>query len=393
VSKPIRVAGALVGDIQRQSDMRIKYGGFFEALGRSCELVEVYDATLHGAAKYWNAFKTFDLTVPRWKQRFFKNVPAFEARSWRARKHFLVMQGRVDVILQLGALFDPTSDDQSLPVVVYTDNTTRITARDPNSDRLAFSPGELQRWLLCEAGLYHRAAHICTRANIVKRSLMDDYDVPADKVSVVGGGVNFAISPDVLGQKAGSAPTLLFIGTDFYRKGGDLVLQAFAKVHKLMPPARLIVVTQDTIPARLPLDGVRVLAPIWNRGGLEALYHQADVFILPSRQETWGDVLLEAMSFGLPCIGVNGQAMEDIIVHEKTGLLVASEQTELLAQAIIQLFEQPDLRHRMGQAARLLVVREFTWDRVVERLFPVLDAIACKLSVPPCFTSQERMSV
>jgi glycosyltransferase involved in cell wall biosynthesis len=155
----------------------------------------------------------------------------------------------------------------------------------------------------------------------------------------------------------------------------------------------LIVVTQDTIRTGSPLDGVRVLAPIWNRAGLEVLYRQADVFILPSRQETWGDVLLEAMSFGLPCIGVYGQAMEDIIVHDETGFLVAPEQTELLAHAIIRLFEQPDLRHRMGQAARLLVAREFTWDRVVQRLIPVLDSIACQLSVPSCFTSQERISV
>jgi len=63
------------------------------------------------------------------------------------------------------------------------------------------------------------------------------------------------------------------------------------------------------------------------------------------------------------------------------------------AHAIIQLFEQPDLRYRMGQAARLLVDRKITWDRVVRPLIPILDSVVCQLSVPLCFTLQERMSV
>jgi glycosyltransferase involved in cell wall biosynthesis len=126
---------------------------------------------------------------------------------------------------------------------------------------------------------------------------------------------------------------------------------------------------------------------------VQELYRQSDVFILPSRLETWGDVLLEAMAFGLPCIGVYGQAMEDIIISGETGVLVAPEQVELLAEAIIQLFMQPDIRYRMGQAANLLVANEFTWDRVVERLSPILDSAVCKLPVSSRLSSLERMSV
>lgn len=393
MNSSLRVAGALVGDIQRKPDLQIKYGKFFATLGNRFDVMDIYDATLRGGEKYWNALMTFTPSIPRWKQRFFKNVPAFKARSRRAAEHFCKMQDKADVILQLGALFDSTADCHSLPLVLYTDNTTSITARSKNPNHMPLKSQELGRWMGCEMQLYSRAIHICVRANIVKRALIDDYGVPAHKVSVIGGGVNFPILPEMIEREAGPAPTLLFVGIDFHRKGGDLVLRAFSQVRRLFPAAQLIVVTQDPIPMGLPLAGVRVLGPIWNRVEVESLYRQADVFILPSRQETWGDVLLEAMAFGLPCIGVHGQAMEDIIVHGETGFLVTPEQVDLLAEAIIQLFEQPELRYRMGQAAHSLVAQEFTWERVVERLSPILDSSARKLPVSSRFSSLERMSV
>jgi glycosyltransferase involved in cell wall biosynthesis len=96
--------------------------------------------------------------------------------------------------------------------------------------------------------------------------------------------------------------------------------------------------------------------------------------------ETWGDVLLEAMSYGLPCIGVYGQAMEDIIVHGESGYLLAPDNIELLAESIIQLLEQPELRLQMGQVAHQLVTTKYTWEQVVERLAPILFASARKIS-------------
>lgn len=89
---------------------------------------------------------------------------------------------------------------------------------------------------------------------------------------------------------------------------------------------------------------------------------------MPSRLETWGDVLLEAMAYGLPCIGVTGQSMTEIIRDGETGLLVPPEDVAALSESFIKLLKDGELRNRMGQAGRLLVENEFTWDQVVERL-------------------------
>jgi len=395
MSQTIRVAGALVGSIYQQPDMAAKYGRLFKCIEQRFNLTEVYDARLGGIQRYWNACQTFTPSISRWRERYFKNPAAFEMRSSRAQKHFRTMQGRVDVILQLGALFDSVAQDGAPPVVLYTDHTSAMTAQQLDTNRNPFSPAELMRWQVDEKKFYQRAVHICTRSNAVKRSLMDVYFVPVERISVIGGGVNFGLRPadETTVRRLDSAFTLLFIGLDFHRKGGDLVLQAFSIVRKLYPGAKLIMVTRDGIPAGLPLDGVRVLAPIWDRQKLEALYRRADVFVLPARHETWGDVFLEAMSFELPCIGVTGQAMEEIIIHGKTGLLVAPEQAEALANAIIQTLEQPEIRRRMGQAARRLVEQEFTWERVVERLTPILEAATCQIPISSRSSLLERMSV
>jgi hypothetical protein len=62
-------------------------------------------------------------------------------------------------------------------------------------------------------------------------------------------------------------------------------------------------------------------------------------------------------------------------------------------EVIIQLFAQPELRYQIGQVASLLVAREFTWERVAERLVPILDTAVGKLPVSSRFLSLERMSV
>jgi glycosyltransferase involved in cell wall biosynthesis len=211
---------------------------------------------------------------------------------------------------------------------------------------------------------------------LVRTSLIEDYGVNGNRLSVVGGGVNFSPLPELVERPPEAPPTALFIGEEFHRKGGDLLLRAFAQARLHIPNVRLRIVTRDPIPMGYSLENVEIFPSSWDRNVIADHYRRADVFVLPSRLETWGDVLLEAMSFGIPCVGVRGQAMEDIIQHEATGLLVDQSQTNDLAGALIRLLSQPAMRKRMGQTARAVVEKDFTWDRVVDRLEPALIAAA-----------------
>ena len=181
-----------------------------------------------------------------------------------------------------------------------------------------------------------------------------------------------AALPKLTPKTNSKEPTILFIGKDFYRKGGDLVLRAFAQCRLQVPEARLLFLTGDRIPSDLPLEGVEIINPTWERSVIKALYRRADLFVLPSRLETWGDVLLEAMAYGLSCISVSGEAMEEIIDDGVTGKIVPPADIDALTHAMTSLLQDVNLRYQWGQAARRKVETQFTWDHVVDRLAPII---------------------
>jgi glycosyltransferase involved in cell wall biosynthesis len=373
----LRVAGVLVGDLHSSASTRIKYGLLFEAVARQYKLLGVYDASLHGLARLVNALEAFHPNRQVWRERFRKNVPAFRRRSRQVAARLRALHGQADVVLQVGVLFDARWEAQALPSVIYTDYTAQLSAQALTRQRSPFTLAQRRQWMALERHAYERAAHVCTRGRHVRDSIVEDYRIPLEKVTAIGGGVNFAVLPERPERPPHSPPTVLFIGQEFHRKGGDLLLRAFAQARRQVPEARLIVITSDPIPAGLPLDGVEVKPPVWDRTAIASLYRQADLFVLPSRLETWGDVLLEAMAYYLPCVGVRGQAMEEIITDGTTGLLVAPDDVGALAAALGRLLTDATLRQRLGEAGRQKLEAEFTWDHVVERLAPRL-ALACR---------------
>jgi starch synthase len=367
-----RVLVTLQGDV-REAWARTKYGHILDALKRRLPVTGVCDTTLQGLPRLLNALWVIHPDRHRWRQRFYQNMPAFRARSRKAAAFLHRHREEADVVLQIGVLFDAQWGRTPLPSVIYTDYTQALAA-EKGLGRSPFTPRQKQQWQELERVAFERAHHICLRGAFVRDSVVNDYAIDAARATAVGGGLNFAELPEV--PPEGDGKTILFIGKDLYRKGGDLLLQAFAGVRSQISDARLLLLTADPIPAELSVAGVEVVAPTWDRERIAELYRRSDVFVLPSRLETWGDVLLEAMAYGMPTIGVAGEAMEEIIDDEKTGLVVGAGDVEALKTAMIRLLEDTELRQRLGRAARQRVEERFTWDRVIDRIVPFLEAAA-----------------
>ena len=371
-----RVVGTLVGDVYREPNARTKYLPLFEALKQHIQLVDIHDVTLRGVARFFNALQVIHFDRHQWRERFYKNIPAFRTRSKGAVSYLKTLDGKVDVVLQLGVLFDARWDDAPTPSVIYTDYTAHLSARKIDVGRSPFSPQQLEQWVSFERQAFQRAAHICTRGEFVRDSIINDYNISPDQVTTIGGGVNFSVLPEESTRTGNHNPTILCIGKDFYRKGGDLLLQAFARVHARYPKSRLLFLTEGPIPGNLSLSGVEIIAPTWDREVIAGLYQEADLFVLPSRLETWGDVLLEAMAYRLPCVGVADEGMPEIIVDGVTGFVTPPEDADSLAEALARLLSDDQLRHQMGCAARQRVEQVFTWDITVEHLAAIINAVA-----------------
>ena len=269
----------------------------------------------------------------------------------------------VRVFLVIRGIYCPFN----VPYVPYSDNTAEL-ARRLWPPWFPWSRREHGRVVAAEAKYFANALHVFVASAHVAKSLIDDYDIPATRITVVGGGANMPVSHRASTWSARANPTVLFVGRDWERKGGDLLLTAFDRVTEVLPTARLVVVG-STPPLRR--SWLEVRGRVESRKAMQAVYSNADVFCLPTRYDGYGMSFLEAMANELPCVGTDVCAVPDIISHGQTGYVVPPEDPDMLAATLITLLANPDLRRRLGVAGRERVESRLNWDQVVEQM---LDA-------------------
>ncbi|MGC8880104.1 MAG: glycosyltransferase family 4 protein [Anaerolineae bacterium] len=175
--------------------------------------------------------------------------------------------------------------------------------------------------------------------------------------------------------------TFLFIGRDFVRKNGMLVLKAFRQVRERCSRAELILVSQLPDGRQLSEEGV-VHYPFLTRRELqERIYPYADVLVLPSRAEGFGLVLLEAMSFGMPVIAVNAWAMPEIVQDGVNGYLIPPGSLEALTACMERIAQDREQLQVLSQGARRVFQERFALQYHNARLRQIyeeaLSAVCC----------------
>jgi glycogen(starch) synthase len=177
-------------------------------------------------------------------------------------------------------------------------------------------------------------------------------------------------------------PRILCLGRLVPEKGFDLALAAFSVICHRFPGARLVLAGDgrewDNLKQRATELGLALSVEFV--GGVPPdkvtdLIAEATLVLIPSRLEGFGLVALEAGSMARPVVATRVGGLPEVIVHEETGLLTESENSEALAGAIELLLEQPEKAERMGRAARERAQREFGWERYVD----VYDGLYRKL--------------
>ncbi len=171
--------------------------------------------------------------------------------------------------------------------------------------------------------------------------------------------------------RTGAAPHVLFVGGDFPRKGGFDLLAAWT-AGNFHAVATLDLVTNWDLPAVLPPGvrmwrGVEAHSPEW-----QARWAQADVFVMPTRNEAFGIVYQEAAAAGVPAIGTAHNAVPEIVHDGETGILVRPGDIPALVGAMHALMDSAELRHRMGSRARQLIESAASPDAYMERLTAII---------------------
>lgn len=200
-------------------------------------------------------------------------------------------------------------------------------------------------------------------SSFTRKSLVD-HGTPAESIQVVPYGIDLQkFEPGSVRQRSTAAPLkLLFVGRINQRKGIKYLLQAIA----LLPDADLELTVCGRVLDGLDLfqqAGSRVrIRPSVSADELVAAYQDADLFVLPSIAEGFGQVLLEALACGLPILATTHTAAPDLIEDGREGFIVEPRRPDQLADRIDWALKHRDELLVMRKAARLCAQR-FPWSR------------------------------
>lgn len=187
----------------------------------------------------------------------------------------------------------------------------------------------------------------------------------------VGGGTNIDINKIQDGHKKGNK--FLFIGRDFERKGGSLVIKAFSILRdKFMPNAELYIAGPKTNPAT-NINGA-VFCGDATYEQVSELFNSCDVFVMPSRFEAYGLVFIEALIYGLPCIGRNFFEMSYFINDGENGYTIEEENATLLAEKMYNLINDKSIIENVRRN-RSKYIEKYTWNAVALRMKKEIDVL------------------
>jgi glycosyltransferase involved in cell wall biosynthesis len=274
----------------------------------------------------------------------------------------------LDALLALGTdLYDlDRVAPATIPVATYDDGTFALFMRHPDSDlrRNEFPESEVRLWAARQASAARRATACCVSTAWAAATMVEDYGVAAEKVHIVGMG-HRPRRPEDHGRDW-SSPRFLFVGVEWGRKNGDMVLRALARLRAEHPEAVL-----DIVGNHPPLDHPGVVGHGFlareDRGAqqhLDDLYARATVFVLPSRFDPSPVAYLEAASAGLPVIatteGGAGELLGDAAIS------VHPDDEDALVAAMRELSD-PATARRLGEEASRRSATS-TWEAVAGRI-------------------------
>jgi glycosyltransferase involved in cell wall biosynthesis len=215
-----------------------------------------------------------------------------------------------------------------------------------------------------------KASAVVASTSWAARSMIADYGTDASKVHVVPFGANFDRIPDrdlVLAPRPGDRLRLLFVGGPWYRKGGDIALQALERLLRLGIDAELTVVGCAP-PAGVYHERMRVVPFLdksieGEREELEQLYRRSHFLLLPTRNEAYGIVFCEASAYALPVVATDTGGVSGVVRHQETGFLLPHEaRGEAYADAVAAIYRNRERYRMMVLASRDAFEQRLNWD-------------------------------
>jgi glycosyltransferase involved in cell wall biosynthesis len=220
------------------------------------------------------------------------------------------------------------------------------------------------------------ADHILTVSELARKSYIDA-GVPSERVTSVPMGADLdAFTPPNATESPNDGPfTFLFAGHASRRKGVDILLNA-SKTIRRRTETRFVLqfaggVDDDLFPESHPaIERLGYLS----RDELAEAFRAADCLVLPSRHDSFGRVVVEAMATGLPVLLSENVGAKEVVDEGKTGWIVPAEDADALAERMLWCIEHPGVVRSMRDAT-VAAAQDYAWTAYRERVTDVIASI------------------
>ena len=287
--------------------------------------------------------------------------------------YFLIKQKNKNIddnpIIQIGDLNEDLKQyyiyqDMSIPSLIYLKKNNSLAFSYTGFDR--YTNRQLEKRLEKQMKVYHNSSGIFTMSKWLEKNLKENTNIPKEKIHFVGAGINVPKELIDLNQKKENNK-ILFVGRDFERKGGKLVLEAFNILkEKYDSNVILYIAGPKSNPNVKSYEGVEFLGDI-SYSELSKYFNICDIFCMPSYYEAYGIVFAEALIYGLPCIARNDFEMKEFIKDGYNGYLIDSDDIEQLAYKMYQLLHNNTIINNVKKEKEKYI-QQYSWNNVANRM-------------------------
>ncbi|MBI4141499.1 glycosyltransferase family 4 protein [Candidatus Woesearchaeota archaeon] len=215
---------------------------------------------------------------------------------------------------------------------------------------------------------------ILTVSNGTKNQLIKKYKINEEKIKVIHNGVDLKLT-DSVKQPSKEKNTIIFVGRLIPHKHVDDLLQAFSKITKKIPTAKLKIIGTGSeeeklisLTKKLRLNNVRFLGNVKDYKNILKEIKKSRVLALPSTREGFGIVLAEANACYVPVVAYEIEGVRDVVQSGVNGILVPPQNTKTLSTALIEILTNEQTRISFGNNGRQRVEQLFTWEKTTDQI-------------------------
>ncbi|MEQ3629164.1 MAG: glycosyltransferase [Hyphomonas sp.] len=254
--------------------------------------------------------------------------------------------------------------------------------------------------MMAERALLKGSSHLRAISAAIRHEIQRAYtiEIPDERVCITPLGMPDAKTASAAPREDTDTLTVLFVGRLEPRKGIDVLLDAIPLALRQMPNIQFRIIGDDSliIPGssrtyreRFETDptaeafrtGVTFEGKV-DDNTLQTAYAECDIFVAPSRFESFGLIYLEAMRAGKPVIGCRTGGIPEIVADYENGFLIRPGNVPELVDAIVQLAKSSDLRRKFGEAGLARFMKEFTSKRMADHNERLIQQVTHRPSYP-----------